>query len=63
MSLQPLNQEQSTLSAANGDILVKFLHLILTVQRCVTTTHPLNVVHTIHLLVLRVRTIVTSSDR
>ena len=45
------------------DILVNFLQIILTVQRGLATTHPLDVVNTIYLLVLRVRTIVTSSNR
>ena len=43
-------------------IVVRFLHQILTIQRSVATTHPFNVVHTIYLLVLRVRTIITRSD-
>lgn len=61
--VEPPTQEHNALSVANADILVKFLHLILTVQRSLTTTHPLHVVHTIYLLVLWVRAIVTSSDR
>ena len=63
MGVKPPTREHSTLSLANGDILVNFLQIILTVQRGLATTHPLDVVHTIYLLVLRVRTIVTSSNR
>jgi len=62
LSFQPPTQGHNTLLVANGDILAEVLHLILTVQRSVVTTHPLDVVHTIYLLVLRVRAIVTRSD-
>lgn len=63
MGVKPPTREHNTLSLANGDILVNFLQIILTLQSGLATTHPLDVVHTIYLLVLRVRTIVTSSNR